>query len=59
MILKKKELYECLLNDLIVTERFEDCCMVRDYLPYIHADEYYQLDDDDEMNIEEYDLDDE
>ncbi len=57
MILNKKELYECCLNYLIKTENYEDCCLVRDYLPYIHADEYYVLDDDDEMNIEEYDPD--
>lgn len=46
MILNKRELYECLLHQLIIDERYEDCCMVRDYLPYVNQNDFFEVDED-------------
>lgn len=53
MLLNKRELYECLLHQLIIDERYEDCCKVRDYLPYVNQQELFIIDED----FTEFDLD--
>lgn len=53
MILKKREIWECFLNQLIQSEKYEDCCIVRDYLSTVDLTDVYDVDED----FSEFDLD--
>lgn len=45
MKLSKKELWNHLLNTTIELEDYEICAKLRDYMPTISEDEYYEIDE--------------